>query len=85
MNLKWLNENQNINQKESNAKNVKENIKRNTKTRERKKNPKCLQKKKLDNEINEHSDKLKQLYSLKNEFEKLENNVDDYFNPKQDD
>ena len=40
---------------------------------------------KLDNEINEHSNKLKQLYSLKNEFEKLENNVDDYFNPKQDD
>ena len=44
-----------------------------------------LTKKKLDNEINEYSDKLKQLYSLKNEFEKLENNVDDYFNPKQDD
>lgn len=84
MNLKWLNENQNINQKESNAKNVKENIKRNTKTRERKRIQNAC-KKKLDNEINEHSNKLKQLYSLKNEFEKLENNVDDYFNPKQDD
>ena len=52
---------------------------------EKEKESKMLKKKKLDNEINEHSDKLKQLYSLKNEFEKLENNVDDYFNPKQDD
>ena len=52
---------------------------------EKEKESKILTKKKLDNEINEHSDKLKQLYSLKNEFEKLENNVDDYFNPKQDD
>ncbi|RHH12379.1 hypothetical protein DW226_03685 [Coprobacillus sp. AM18-4LB-d2] len=52
---------------------------------EKEKESKMLTKKKLDNEINEHSDKLKQLYSLKNEFEKLENNVDDYFNPKQDD
>lgn len=52
---------------------------------EKEKESKMLTKKKLDNEINEYSDKLKQLYSLKNEFEKLENNVDDYFNPKQDD
>jgi len=52
---------------------------------EKEKESKMLTKKKLDNEINEHSDKLKQLYSLKNEFKKLENNVDDYFNPKQDD
>lgn len=52
---------------------------------EKEKESKMLTKKKLDNEINEHSDKLKKLYSLKNEFEKLENNVDDYFNPKQDD
>ena len=51
---------------------------------EKEKESKILTKKKLDNEINEHSNKLKQLYSLKNEFEKLENNVDDYFNPKQD-
>lgn len=46
---------------------------------EKEKESKILTKKKLDNEINEHSNKLKQLYSLKNEFEKLENNVDDYF------
>lgn len=52
---------------------------------EKEKESKILTKKKLDNEINEHSNKLKQLYSLKNEFEKLESNVDDYFNPKQDD
>ena len=52
---------------------------------EKEKESKILTKKKLDNEINEHSNKLKQLYSLKNEFKKLENNVDDYFNPKQDD
>lgn len=52
---------------------------------EKEKESKILTKKKLDNEINEHSNKLKQLYSLKNEFEKLENNVDNYFNPKQDD
>lgn len=52
---------------------------------EKEKESKILTKKKLDNEINEHSNKLKQLYSLKNEFEKLKNNVDDYFNPKQDD
>ena len=52
---------------------------------EKEKESKILAKKKVDNEINEHSNKLKQLYSLKNEFEKLENNVDDYFNPKQDD
>lgn len=52
---------------------------------EKEKESKILTKKKLNNEINEHSNKLKQLYSLKNEFEKLENNVDDYFNPKQDD
>ena len=51
---------------------------------EKEKESKILTKKKLDNEISEHSNKLKQLYSLKNEFEKLENNVDDYFNPKQD-
>ena len=51
---------------------------------EKEKESKILTKKKLDNEINEHSNKLKQLYSLKNEFEKLENNVDDYFNSKQD-
>ena len=52
---------------------------------EKEKESKILTKKKLDNEINEHSNKLNQLYSLKNEFEKLENKVDDYFNPKQDD
>ena len=51
---------------------------------EKEKESKILTKKKLDNEKSEHSNKLKQLYSLKNEFEKLENNVDDYFNPKQD-
>ena len=51
---------------------------------EKEKESKILTKKKLDNEISEHSNKLKQLYSLKNEFAKLENNVDDYFNPKQD-
>lgn len=52
---------------------------------EKEKESKILAKKKLELEINELSNKLKQLYSLKNEFEKLENNVDDYFNPKQDD
>ena len=52
---------------------------------EKEKESKILAKKKLDNDITVHSNKLKQLYSLKNEFEKLENNVDDYFNPKQDD
>ena len=36
---------------------------------EKEKESKILTKKKLDNEINEHSNKLKQLYSLKNEFE----------------
>lgn len=60
-------------------------ILREIKKQEKEKESKILTKKKLDNEINEHSNKLKQLYSLKNEFEKLENNVDDYFNPKQDD
>ena len=52
---------------------------------EKEKESKILPNNKLHNEIIEHSNKLKQLYSLKNEFEKLENNVDDYFNPKQDD
>ena len=60
-------------------------ILRDIQKQEKEKESKILTKKKLDNEINEHSNKLKQLYSLKNEFEKLENNVDDYFNPKQDD
>lgn len=45
---------------------------------EKEKESKILAKKKLDNEITVHSNELKQLYSLKNEFEKLENNVDDY-------
>ena len=43
---------------------------------EKEKESKILAKKKLDNEIIEHSNKLKQLYSLKNEFEKLENNFE---------
>lgn len=50
---------------------------------EKEKESKMLAKKKLDNEINEHSNKLKQLYSIKNEFEKIENNANDYFNSKQ--
>ncbi len=50
---------------------------------EKEKESKMLAKKKLDNEINGHSNKLKQLYSIKNEFEKIENNANDYFNSKQ--
>lgn len=50
---------------------------------EKEKESKMLAKKKLDNEINAHSNKLKQLYSIKNEFEKIENNANDYFNSKQ--
>lgn len=50
---------------------------------EKEKEAKINLKKQLELQINEHSNKLKQLYTLKNEFEKLENNLDDYFNPKQ--
>lgn len=52
---------------------------------EKEKEAKLNLKKQLEMQINEHSNKLKQLYTLKNEFEKLENNLDDYFNPKQED
>lgn len=51
---------------------------------EKEKEAKLNLKKQLEMQINEHSNKLKQLYTLKNEFEKLENNLDDYFNPKQE-
>ncbi len=51
---------------------------------EKEKEAKINLKKQLELQINEHSNKLKQLYTLKNEFEKLENNLDDYFNPKQE-
>lgn len=51
---------------------------------EKEKSAKINLKKQLELQINEHSNKLKQLYTLKNEFEKLENNLDDYFNPKQE-
>lgn len=51
---------------------------------EKEKEAKLNLKKQLELQINEHSNKLKQLYTLKNEFEKLENNLDDYFNPKQE-
>lgn len=51
---------------------------------EKEKEEKINLKKQLELQINEHSNKLKQLYTLKNEFEKLENNLDDYFNPKQE-
>ena len=36
---------------------------------------------KLENEIAEHTTRLKQLYSLKNEYEKIENGINQYFNP----
>lgn len=51
---------------------------------EKEKEAKINLKKQLELQINEHSNKLKQLYTLKNEFEKLENNLDDYFNLKQE-
>ena len=51
---------------------------------EKEKEAKINLKKQLELQINEHSNKLKQLYTIKNEFEKLENNLDDYFNPKQE-
>lgn len=51
---------------------------------EKEKEAKINLKKQLELQINEHSNKLKQLYTLKNEFEKLENNLDDYFDPKQE-
>lgn len=50
---------------------------------EKEKETKSVSKKKLELEINELSNKLKQLYSIKNEFEKIENNANDYFNSKQ--
>ena len=48
---------------------------------EKEKKIKELQKNKIEEEINECSNKLKQLYSLQNEFKKLEGNVNKYFNP----
>lgn len=51
---------------------------------EKERDTKLNTKKQLELEINEHNNRLKQLYSLKNEFEKLENNLDNYFNPDQD-
>ena len=51
---------------------------------EKEKEAKINLKKQLELQINEHSNKLKQLYTLKNEFEKLENNLNNYFNPKQE-
>lgn len=51
---------------------------------ERERDTKLNTKKQLEIEINEHNTRLKQLYSLKNDFEKLENNLDNYFNPEQD-
>lgn len=50
---------------------------------EKEKETKSVSKKKLELEINELSNKLKQLYSIKNEYEKIENNANDYFNSKQ--
>lgn len=38
-------------------------------------------KNKLENEIAEHSARLKQLYSLKNDYEKIEKGINGYFNP----
>ena len=51
---------------------------------EKEKEAKLNLKKQLEMQINEHSNNLKQLYTLKNEFEKLENNLNNYFNPKQE-
>lgn len=48
---------------------------------EKERDVKLNTKKQLELEINEHNTRLKQLYSLKNDFEKLENNLDNYFNP----
>lgn len=50
---------------------------------EKEKETKSVSKKKLEQEINELSNKLKQLHSIKNEYEKIENNANDYFNSKQ--
>ncbi|MCG4662401.1 hypothetical protein L0P73_17630 [[Clostridium] innocuum] len=38
-------------------------------------------KSKLENEIAEHTTRLKQLYSLKNDYEKIEKGINGYFNP----
>lgn len=51
---------------------------------EKERDNKLNTKKQLESEINEHNTRLKQLYSLKNDFEKLENNLDNYFNSEQD-
>ena len=52
---------------------------------EKERDAKLNTKKQLELEINEHNNRLKQLYSLKSEFEKLENNIDNYFNPNNPD
>ena len=52
---------------------------------EKEKSQKFDQKQRLELEINEHSNQLKKLYSLKNDFEKFENGANDYFNPAIDD
>ena len=48
---------------------------------EKEKSLKLDAKSKLENEIAEHTTRLKQLYSLKNEYEKIENGINQYFNP----
>lgn len=48
---------------------------------EQQKELKSSQKSKLELEINEISGKLKELNSLKNQYEKLEEGVKNFFNP----
>ena len=38
-------------------------------------------KSKLEDEITEHTSRLKHLYSLKNDYEKIEKGINGYFNP----
>lgn len=52
---------------------------------EKEKSLKLEAKSKLENEIAEHTAHLKQLYSLKNEYEKIENGINQYFNPQSED
>ena len=48
---------------------------------EKEKSLKLDAKSKLEHELAEHTTRLKQLYSLKNEYEKIENGINQYFNP----
>lgn len=49
---------------------------------EQQKDLKQSQKSKLEFEINDISSKLKELYSFKNQYEKIENGVNEFFNPQ---